>query len=492
MSSSASSNITHFFKTQRKRSRTGKEVDVSTSKKIILEESFNSSSESLVKVKNEELNHTCPKLIKAAVKTAEKAHNKESIDNKSKSVKSSKSYSTFREKKITDFVKPATSAPLTNADEAAPSLLEHKSVSEHSVNKIKQAAPSVQKHNDAIDIHQNTNIEKSEVDNPSTSKSSASPKVPGTPSPVKFLKIGALSPGKRKQLSSEQIAKLLKNKTKLSDLKKALVGINQCEQKLNDFRKTVAEANAKQVASPSKNYGDKEYRPTPTSSATKCVSPAQFYSPAAADRIKTDLERLSTGKVGSPSKIMNMANRAKKRLLFEDASSMDGYHSQDKEIKNVPAYQRLHSLIQKIPAETDKASEIPVMEFEADLILPFKFKVLKELFVACETVIGIMQGRKEIPIFPKVKAGVLELVRKVHLREKHLAQMATVLPNCYAFELVKFGQDNHIEISTDVSLPSITLARRKAFHSALIKRCLEHHQVSLRKNFIIINSVTCG
>lgn len=139
---------------------------------------------------------------------------------------------------------------------------------------------------------------------------------------------------------------------------------------------------------------------------------------------------------------------------------------------------RLHSLAQKTPAERVAKAGKTEVNAEADLILPFHFKVLKELFVACETVIGIMKNRKEITIYPKVKAAVMELVRRVPLREKHLAQMVSVLPGCYTFELEKVGQDTHIKINVEDVLPSVILARRKAFHSALIKRCLEHHQVS--------------
>lgn len=122
---------------------------------------------------------------------------------------------------------------------------------------------------------------------------------------------------------------------------------------------------------------------------------------------------------------------------------------------------------------------------ELELPLPFHFKVLKELFCAVETVVGIMKGRKELIIFPKLKTGVTELFRKVTLREKHLAQMVTVFPGCYKFELMKVGTEHHIKLDVENLPPSVVCARRKAFHKALEKICSEHHQVM--KMIILIN-----
>lgn len=61
MSASASPNITKYFKTQRKRPRTGKEELVTSTKKIILEEGVISQPESVIVEDN------CPKPTKAAL-----------------------------------------------------------------------------------------------------------------------------------------------------------------------------------------------------------------------------------------------------------------------------------------------------------------------------------------------------------------------------------------------------------------------------------------
>lgn len=137
----------------------------------------------------------------------------------------------------------------------------------------------------------------------------------------------------------------------------------------------------------------------------------------------------------------------------------------------VCCYRRFHNLAQKTATEKGVSAD------EADLPLPYHFKVLQELFIGVETVVGMMKARKEIITFPKVKAAVQELFKKVSLREKHLAQMATVLPGCYKFGLEKVGKETHLKIEVEDLPPSVVCARRKAFHANLITICLEHHKV---------------
>jgi len=71
------------------------------------------------------------------------------------------------------------------------------------------------------------------------------------------------------------------------------------------------------------------------------------------------------------------------------------------------------------PAE--KVEPEPEIDTDSSLTLPYHFRILKELFIAVETVISIMKGRRELLTFSKIKTGVLKLVKKVSLREKHLA-----------------------------------------------------------------------
>ncbi|CAL8079051.1 unnamed protein product [Orchesella dallaii] len=416
MSRSASPSISQFFKAQRKRPRTGKEDGVvSSSKRLLLEEGIIPGGGSVVE---DAPSIKC--VIEKPVKLGDSETQETAIEEKSTMERPKQKAAKSSRKKVTE-----TSG--TNA-----------------IQTEKMKPSSVQDGDNEV------------------APLSAIP-----PSPVKFLKVAALSPAKKRKMTTEQVAKLLKKKTKLSELKSAMEGINNCAQKIEEFRRTVNIANAK-AATPLKSNDDQSKAgngAASSSTASKAISSAKFYSPAT-DTVKEDLARLSASKVGSPSKLVNLNNKVKKKLFDEQPSASDG----DKKTV-VPAYQRHHNLAQKTSIEGGATTDEVL-----NLSLPYGFKILKELFVGVETVCGIMKARKEMITFPKVKAGVLELVKKLSLREKHLAQMVTVLPGCYSFGLEKIGKDTHIRIIVEELLPSVICARRKAFHANLIKICLEHHK----------------
>ncbi|ODM92893.1 DNA replication factor Cdt1 [Orchesella cincta] len=416
---SASPLITQFFKAQRKRPRSsGKDegVIVSTSKRLLLEEGIVATG-------------------------AEALSIAKSSDEKS--------------------------LKLVTAEEPPPPV---KSV----VVEVEHEAKSQTEEKNESEIPQTSSSTKTDGENKEETRAVA------PSSPIKFLKVGSLSPTKKsKQLTTEQVAKLLKNKTNLRDLKSALEGINNCTQKISEFRRTVAEANAK-LPTPVKptDSPKKGKSTTPRRSGVKSVTPSKFYSPKltltpTTDRDRGLIERLSAGKVGSPSKLVGLNSKVKKRLFDEEPS--------DKEKPDVvPAYQRFHNLAQKTPPEKQTVEE------EINLPLPYHFKILKELFMAVETVITIMKGRKEMITFPKLKAGVLELVRKLPLREKHLAQMVTVLPGCYSFGLEKNGKATVLRIIVEGSdlVPSVIVSRRKAFHAGLLKICEDAHLKFLTEKLV--------
>ena len=62
-----------------------------------------------------------------------------------------------------------------------------------------------------------------------------------------------------------------------------------------------------------------------------------------------------------------------------------------------PAYERFHTLSQPAPP---------------GLTLPYKYKILAEMFSSVDTVISMLQNRSEICTFTKLKASVQNLMRK--------------------------------------------------------------------------------
>jgi len=65
--------------------------------------------------------------------------------------------------------------------------------------------------------------------------------------------------------------------------------------------------------------------------------------------------------------------------------------------EKAPAYQRFHTLAQDLPP---------------GLTLPYKFKVLAEMFRSVDTIAGMLFNRAETITFAKVKQGVQDMMRK--------------------------------------------------------------------------------
>lgn len=65
--------------------------------------------------------------------------------------------------------------------------------------------------------------------------------------------------------------------------------------------------------------------------------------------------------------------------------------------EKAPAYQRYHTLAQDLPP---------------GLTLPYKYKVLSEMFRSMDTIVGMLFNRSETVTFAKVKQGVQDMMRK--------------------------------------------------------------------------------
>ncbi|XP_044519115.1 DNA replication factor Cdt1 isoform X2 [Gracilinanus agilis] len=82
-----------------------------------------------------------------------------------------------------------------------------------------------------------------------------------------------------------------------------------------------------------------------------------------------------------------------------------------------PAYERFHSLAQ--PGAPG-------------LALPYKYKVLAEMFRSMDTVVSLLFNRSEVVTFAKVKQGVQDMLHK-RFEEKNVGQIKTVFPDSYRF-----------------------------------------------------------
>ncbi|KAE8608385.1 hypothetical protein XENTR_v10011490 [Xenopus tropicalis] len=153
------------------------------------------------------------------------------------------------------------------------------------------------------------------------------------------------------------------------------------------------------------------------------------------------------------------------------------------ESEKAPAYQRFHNLAQ---------------DTAPGLSLPYKYKVLAEMFRSMDTIVGMLFNRSETITFSKVKQGVQDMMRK-QFEQRNVGQIKTVYPTAY-----KYRQEKNIPTfkdgvkKTDYQLTidplidegdklngrphlsaSSLLQRRQLFHRSLTSIVKQHHKVFL-------------
>ncbi|XP_027702073.1 DNA replication factor Cdt1 [Vombatus ursinus] len=148
-----------------------------------------------------------------------------------------------------------------------------------------------------------------------------------------------------------------------------------------------------------------------------------------------------------------------------------------------PAYERFHTLAQAGPP---------------GLTLPYKYKVLAEMFRSMDTIVGMLFNRSETVTFAKVKQGVQDMMRK-RFEERNVGQIKTVYPASYRFrqerniptfnDSVKrsdyqltiepvLEQEEGGEGAAQLSASHL-LQRRRTFGRNLVNLVKEHHKVFL-------------
>ncbi|NXD73085.1 CDT1 factor, partial [Eolophus roseicapillus] len=148
--------------------------------------------------------------------------------------------------------------------------------------------------------------------------------------------------------------------------------------------------------------------------------------------------------------------------------------------EKAPAYQRFHTLAQDVPP---------------GLTLPYKFRVLAEMFRSVDTIAGMLFNRSETITFAKVKQGVQDMMHK-QFEERHVGQIKTVYPASYKLRqenIRSFGMkksdyqltlepvleeeekvDGRLHLSA-----SRLLERRKEFNRNLVNIVKQHHKAFL-------------
>ncbi|XP_002741259.1 DNA replication factor Cdt1-like [Saccoglossus kowalevskii] len=152
----------------------------------------------------------------------------------------------------------------------------------------------------------------------------------------------------------------------------------------------------------------------------------------------------------------------------------------------MPAYQKYHSLATPVPPS---------------LNLPYKYKILSEMFRSVDTIVGILQNRTETCTFTKLKEAVQEMIRRT-FELKNLGQIKTVYPYAYTFRqergvpTYKHGvKSTDYQLTIDASLDSTSnqqeqrqkltssklIQRRNIFDHSLVDIVKVHHKDFLSK-----------
>ncbi|XP_035273991.1 DNA replication factor Cdt1 [Anguilla anguilla] len=177
------------------------------------------------------------------------------------------------------------------------------------------------------------------------------------------------------------------------------------------------------------------------------------------------------------------AQRRKEEKLAQKEQSAEE-DTAAKESENAPAYQRYHTLAQDVPP---------------GLSLPYKYKVLSEMFRSMDTIVGMLFNRSETVTFAKVKQGVQDMMHK-RFEEDHVGRIKTVYPSAYTFRqernvptfsatanrssyqltvepVIEEGKEKN-GVRPTLSA-SCLLKRRRTFHRNLVDVVKQHHKVFL-------------
>ncbi|KAI5741855.1 hypothetical protein M8J77_000498 [Diaphorina citri] len=140
-------------------------------------------------------------------------------------------------------------------------------------------------------------------------------------------------------------------------------------------------------------------------------------------------------------------------------------------------------------------ADLTAIQEKGTLNLPFKYRMLAEIFRAVDTIVSMIHTRGENITFEKLQAGVQSMIKK-NLTHQHLGQIKTVLPNAYSYLVEKIhkfgtsaGQADKYELLIKPILKSgnsetshcsmnsaLLLNRRRDFHKKLMDFAKQYHE----------------
>ncbi|GFV65725.1 DNA replication factor Cdt1 [Trichonephila clavipes] len=234
------------------------------------------------------------------------------------------------------------------------------------------------------------------------------------------------------------------------------------------------------------------------------------------------------GQQGSPRKILSesekldaLINNSRSKILFSSnlenlKKSLASFSEKTSKLKEFQSNPCKISSVVSAPNNTEK-SALPsrpaheqfkyLAEPEtSSLLLPFKYKLLSEMFRSMDTVISILNNRKEKITFEKVRDGVQKMTKR-NFTKTYLGQIVTVFPSAYTLTLERGNKKTdgaecqliiYPNLATDKGnkpsksntyicmQPQCLIDRRNEFHNSILKIVKQHHQMG--RTYLLKNS----
>ncbi|XP_061166434.1 DNA replication factor Cdt1-like [Saccostrea echinata] len=195
-------------------------------------------------------------------------------------------------------------------------------------------------------------------------------------------------------------------------------------------------------------------------------------------KIKESKEKPKTGPMVTQAKAPELSKFEAIEVKVETQEELEPASDQ-----KAPAYERFHHLATPAPPS---------------LSLPYKYKLLEDMFRSMDTVVSMLHNRSEICTFSKLKTAVQEMTKR-NFEQRNVGQIKTVYPEAYTFRQEKglpaFGGKSHDyqltvepnfndelenKLKTKSGRPCFAakdiLQRKTTFHNKLISIVMKHHK----------------
>uniref|UniRef100_H2ZTT9 Chromatin licensing and DNA replication factor 1 n=1 Tax=Latimeria chalumnae TaxID=7897 RepID=H2ZTT9_LATCH len=181
-----------------------------------------------------------------------------------------------------------------------------------------------------------------------------------------------------------------------------------------------------------------------------------------------------------------LESKAQRRKAEREAEAEEEKRQREEQTEQrvpTPAYLRFHTLAEDVPP---------------GLTLPYKYKVLAEMFRCMDTIVAMLFNRLETVTFAKVKQGVQDMMRK-QFEERNVGQIKSVFPTAYRYRQEKniptfsdhlkrsayqltvepvLGEEEKVDGRPQL-LATRLLERRHLFSWNLVNLVKQHHKVFL-------------